>query len=263
MWLVLSCVVGEIMKVLILAAGYATRLYPLTLDTPKPLLDVGGKLMIEHILDRINVIDEFIDDVYVVTNEKFFGQFKEWAEKSVFDVTIVNDGTKTNEDRLGAIGDIDFVIKEKGIDDDLMVIAGDNLFEFDLKSFYDYFWEIERSVVGIYDLKDKSKLANKYGVVELNEDGRIIGFEEKPAEPKTSLTSTACYIFSKEDVARLENCIAENEIPDNLGDFIRWLSEKGEVYGFVFSEDWFDIGDKDELERVRGLMDKSPNKRDL
>ena len=189
-----------------------------------------------------------------MTNEKFYGHFIEWAEKSVFDVKIINDGTKSNDDRLGAIGDIDFVIKEEKIGDDLMVIAGDNLFEFDLKAFYDYFWEKSKSVVAIYDLKEKELLANKFGVVELNEEDRIIGFEEKPAEPKTSLTATACYIFSKDDVALLEKCIAENESPDNLGDFIKWLSEKEEVYGFVFKEGWYDIGSKEDLEKVRGLM---------
>jgi glucose-1-phosphate thymidylyltransferase len=210
--------------------------------------------MVEHILDRVNSIDAVIDGVYIVTNDKFYGHFTEWAEKTPFDVTIINDGTKTNEDRLGAIGDIDYVIKDQKIDDELMVIAGDNLFEFDMKTFYDYYWEKNKSVMAIYDLKDKELLANKFGVVELNEEKRIIGFEEKPAEPKTTLTATACYIFSKEDVMKLEKCIDENESPDNLGDFIRWLAEREEVYGFVFEEGWYDIGSKEDLTKVRELM---------
>ncbi len=245
------------MKALILAAGYATRLYPLTKETPKPLLPVGGIPMIEHILFRIVEVPE-VDEVFIVTNDKFYSQFREWSGsyRSKKRIKVINDGTKSNEDRLGAIGDIDFVIKQQKVKDDLLVIAGDNLFEFSLVHLNNFFKERGTSVIAACDLLEKSRLAKKFGVVETDKNMKIVGFEEKPAEPKTTLAATACYIFTKDDVVELERCIAEHHKPDNLGDFIKWLSERKHVHGFIFSERWFDIGSHDQYEEVNRLFRK-------
>ena len=242
------------MKALILAAGYATRLYPLTLDTPKPLLPIGNKPMIEYIVNKINQVGD-IDEIFVVTNDKFFNAFDEWNSnfQSTKPIKIINDNTTSNETRLGAIGDIEFVIDKEKINEGLLVIAGDNLFEFSLVNFCNFFKQKKSTSVGIYDIKDKSKAANKLGVVELNDDSKIIGFEEKPAEPKTSFVSTACYLFTSSDLLELKKCIEENNKPDNTGDFIKFLSTKKPVYGFVFSESWFDIGSHDQYDEVNEL----------
>jgi len=241
-------------KCIILCAGYATRLYPLTKDKPKPLLPIAGKPMIEHILFRVEEVED-IDKIFVVTNNKFYSHFEDWSKnyKSNKKITIVNDNTTSNEDRLGAIGDIDFVVKHQNVDEELLVIAGDNLFEFSLVHLADFFKEKQASVVALYDLKEKHKAANMYGVVETDHTTKIIGFEEKPEQPKTSLISTACYVFTKKDLELLEKCIAEHHKPDNLGDFIKWLSGKEHVYGFVFEESWFDIGSHEQLKEVNEI----------
>ena len=244
-------------KAVILGAGYATRLYPLTHNTPKPLLKIGNKPIIEHILYRVLEV-EAIDSIFIVTNDKFYPHFMEWKRHyhANVPIKIINDGTKTNEDRLGAIGDIDFVVKKEKIDDDLMVIAGDNLFEFSLRHLAEFFRHKGGSCVALYDLEEESKVAGKYGVVRIGENHRIIDFEEKPQMPKSTLASTACYIFSRDDIEELERCIAEHKKPDNSGDFIKYLSSKKHVFGFVFTENWFDIGSHEQLKEADEFWSK-------
>ncbi|MBI3034109.1 nucleotidyltransferase family protein [Candidatus Woesearchaeota archaeon] len=236
------------MKAIVLAAGYGTRLYPITKDNPKPLIKIAGKPIIEHILERIVEIPA-VNEVVIVTNNKFFPKFGEWlgSYRSGLKIRLLNDLTNSNDDRLGAIGDIDFAVKAEGIDDDILVIAGDNLFEFSLLSMYRFFMQKKSSVVALYDLGDRSLLAGKLGVAQVDDEFRVVDFEEKPAIPKTSLASTACYFFTKGHLEELEGCIRQNHKPDNLGDFIKWLSSRSHVYGFVFSEKWFDIGSHDQL----------------
>jgi glucose-1-phosphate thymidylyltransferase len=234
------------MKVIILAAGYATRLYPLTLDRPKPLLEVAGKPLMEYILEKVSKITE-IQDVYIVTNNKFHQHFTDWRNKykTRLNIRVINDGTMTNEDRLGAIGDIDYVVQKQGINEDILVIGGDNLFQFDIGDCVRFMKEKRASVVGLYDMIDKAKVAKRFGVVDIDRERKIIGFEEKPEQPKSSLMSTAIYLFTKDDVREIRRCIEENHKPDNSGDFVKYLSEKKPVYGFVFSGVWYDIGTKD------------------
>ena len=241
------------MKALILAAGYATRLYPLTLDKPKPLLPIAGKPMLDYIMAKIEEVSD-IDEVFIVTNNKFFKHFLEWkADYTGKKVTIVNDKTMTNDDRLGAIGDMHYVIENMNVDEELLVIAGDNLFEFSLKEFINFTKQKASTGVAVYDLQDKRKIANTFGCIEMDEFNKIIGFEEKPAEPKSTLASTACYFFTKSDILELEKCIKENNQPDNSGDFIRYLSKKKDVFAFPFTEKWFDIGSKEQLDEVNEL----------
>ncbi len=242
------------MKAIILAAGYATRLYPLTLETPKPLLTVGNKKMIEHIIERIEEVED-IDEIVVVTNNKFYSHFLEWRKffASSKEITILNDGTVNNEDRLGAVGDIDFAIKKLKINDDILIVGGDNLFEFSLPSFMRFFKKKKASIVGTIDLQSPEKLAKRLGAIEVDKSLKIIGFEEKPEKPKTSIAATCIYLFTKEDIKELERCIKENKKPDNTGDFIKYLAAKKPVYSYIFAEGWFDIGSHEQLKEAHEI----------
>lgn len=233
------------MKALLLAAGYATRLRPLTDIVAKPLLPVGGRPMIDWIGDRLAELTE-LDGTHVVTNSRHAPEFDEWA--STRNVTVHDDGTSSNDDRLGALGDIVFAIESGGLaDDDLLVIAADNLFEFSLVD-YTRFWRGKGggSAIAVHRLADPS-LAPLYGVVELDEDDRLLGLEEKPSEPRSDLVSTATYLFSREHLALLDRYLADGNPPDPPGRFVTWLLEREPVYGYRFSEEWLDIGDPAQL----------------
>ena len=229
------------MRALILAAGYATRLKPLFdawgYAVPKPLLPLGGKALIDHILEKIVPLSP--SQVYVVTNDHFYDHFTAWAKNASypFSVKIISDGTSSNETRLGAIGDIRYVVEKEKINEDLLVIAGDNYFEFNLVDLKNLFFEKQKTVLALWDSKNLSFAKKKFGVACIDTKNKIINFEEKPEEPKTSLVSTACYIFPREHLSYL------SEIQkDNLGELVRHISEKDEVYGCVFPEQWCDIG---------------------
>jgi glucose-1-phosphate thymidylyltransferase len=232
------------MKVIILAAGYGTRLYPLTLNTPKALLPVVGKPIIEYIIDKIECTQE-ISDVYVVSNNKFFNDFVEWQKKykTGLNIEIINDGTNTEDDRLGGVGDIGFVVNEKQIKDNILVIGGDNLFEFDLSKFIKKVYDKKSSIIGVYDLKDK-ELAKQYGVVELDSNDKIIEFTEKSENPVSMLVSTCVYAFVKEDIKKLIEYLDTNQNTDATGNYVNWLIKKQDVYAYVFDRKWFDIGSK-------------------
>ncbi|HZX20013.1 MAG TPA: nucleotidyltransferase family protein [archaeon] len=247
------------MKALILAAGYATRLWPLTKNKPKPLLEVKDKPIIDHIIGHFKEIPE-ITEVFVVTNEKFSLAFEQWAESVNFGIPIkiINDMTTSNEDRLGAVGDMKYVIDEVKLDDDLLVIAGDNLFEYKLSDFYAYFKKKKSSIVACKDMVSLDEVKEKFGVVELNNSNKITGFEEKPLNPKSAVAATACYIFAKEDVRSIKNYIEAGNKPDNAGDFIKWLSNHKPVFAFVFTEKWFDIGSFESLGKAREEFDDKP-----
>lgn len=240
------------MHALILAAGYATRLYPLTEHTPKPLLLVKGKPMINHIVEKILEV-EVIQEITVITNNKFYDQFVAWQKTAAFQkpIRIINDLTLNNTDRLGAIGDINFAIKQKKINDDLLIIAGDNLFTFSLVDFIRFFHEKKASALAIFDTHDKKKIEKLLGCVELDHQQKIVSFEEKPQHPKTTLAATFCYAFTKEDLIILDHCLQEKQKLDNGGDFIRYLTQRKPVYGFTFSGKWYDIGSKEQYELVK------------
>jgi glucose-1-phosphate thymidylyltransferase len=233
------------MKAILLAAGYGTRLRPLTDRTPKELLHVGGRPMIDWILDPVAALPE-VDEVHVVTNAAKIASFEAWAAER--NVTLHDDGTRSNDDRLGATGDIRFVVERAGLaGDDLLVVAGDNLFEFSLAD-YLAFWRAKGSgsAIAVHRLADPS-LASLYGVVELDGDDRIVSLEEKPEQPKSDLVSTATYVFAREHVPLLVRYLDEGNPPDPPGRFFAWLYEREPVYGFRFSEEWLDIGDPRQL----------------
>lgn len=233
------------MKAILLAAGYGTRLRPLTDRLPKELLHVGGRPIIDWILDSVSEVGA-VDEVHVVTNASKIAAFEAWAAGR--NVTLHNDGTTSNDDRLGATGDIRFVVDRAGLaGDDLLVVAGDNLFGFSLEE-YVSFWrgKGKGSAIAVHRLADPS-LAHLYGVVELDADDRIVKLEEKPERPRSDLVSTATYLFARDHLPLLGRYLDEGNPPDPPGQFIAWLYERELVYGFRFTEDWLDIGDHGQL----------------
>lgn len=226
------------MKALILAAGYATRLSPLTDDRPKQLLPVGGRPIVDWIVDRIRETDA--DEIHLVTNGRFAPLFRDWAQTT--GVTIHDDGTTTNETRLGAIGDIRFV----GLDDDLLVIAGDNLFDFSLADFATFQRERAGSAVAVYDVRDR-ELAKKYGVVAVDADDRIVDFVEKPADPPSTLAATATYLYTRTHARLVAAYLDEGNNPDQPGNFVAWLHRREPVYAYPFEGGWYDVGDREQL----------------
>ena len=226
------------MKALILAAGYATRLRPLTDTIPKQLLPVGGRPMVDWILDRIE--ETSADEIHLVTNARFAADFERWAVGK--DVRVHNDGTTSNEDRLGAIGDIDFV----GLDDDLLAIAGDNLFDYSLADYESYWRAKGGSAVAVHDVGDR-ELARRYGIVDVDADDRITNFVEKPADPPTTLCATATYLYRREHAALVSTYLAEGNPHDQPGNFVAWLHKREPVYAYRFSGAWYDIGDHAQL----------------
>jgi len=231
-------------KALILAAGYATRLRPLTDTWAKELLPVGGRPIVDRIVDGLGATPE-VDEIHVVTNARKAPAFHRWAEDH--DVTIHDDGTSSNEDKLGAIGDMLFVIERAEIDDDLLVIAGDNLFEFALPDLVS-FWRTKgvASAVAVRDV-GSLELASHYGVVDLDADGRIRSFVEKPADPQTSLAATATYVYHRDHVRLVRPYLEHEHGSDEPGRFLGWLQRHEPVYGWVFDESWHDIGNYEQL----------------
>jgi glucose-1-phosphate thymidylyltransferase len=237
-------------KAIVLAAGYATRLYPLTEIVAKPLLPVAGRPMIDHLLDRIREVDD-VDGVHVVTNHKFADSFLRWAdahEAAGIRIDVHDDGTTNEDDRLGAIGDIRFVVEHAGLEgDDLLVVAGDNLFDYSVAD-YGRWWhgKGEASAVALYDVGDL-ELVKKYSAVELDEADRLTGFVEKPEHPETTLVATATYLFHRTHVPLVERYLDDGNSPDQPGRFVSWLVPRAPVYGYRFEGEWRDIGDAEQL----------------
>jgi len=242
------------MKALILAAGYATRLQPITDAVPKQLLPVGGRPMVDWILDKIR--EAGIDDVHLVTNGRFAADFARWGGAA--GVQIHDDGTTTNETRLGAIGDIRFVQEHTDLDDDLLVIAGDNLFDYALADYIGFWSEKhDASAVAVYDVGDR-ELAKQYGIVDVDAEDRIVGFVEKPAEPPSTLSATATYLYARRHAALVGSYLDEGNPPDQPGHYIGWLYQREPVYAYRIAGGWYDIGDPAQLleadNRLRALV---------
>lgn len=237
------------MKALILAAGYATRLYPLTKEHPKALLKVKGKPIIDYIIKKIAAV-EGVDEIIVVTNRKFILQFKDWLRRKKIApgrITLVDDLTKDNATRRGAIGDINFVIRKKKIKDDLIVIGGDNLFDGTLHGFLRLAaGHPGYPVIGAYDIKD-IKEAQRYGLVKLDRDGKVTDFQEKPKQPKSTLAAMCLYYFPASRLCLVKEYLNKRKAihkSDATGLYIDWLRKRLAVYAFVFGGLWYDIGDK-------------------
>ena len=239
------------MKVIIPVAGYATRLYPLTKDKPKALLEIQGKPILEHILKKVEELPA-VSEIFVVSNDKYFQNFDQWIKgfESKIPIKVLNDGTKSNEDRIGQIGDIQLAIEDFDSDDDLLIISGDNLFNFGLGPVYDFFKEKNEIVNALYDIKDLES-AKQLGVMSIDsKTGLVVSFEEKPAEPKSTNVSLGIYFFPKDKVKEIKAFLDKGGKADKIGYLMADLSQKKELYGFVYLEQWFDIGFKAALEQA-------------
>ena len=238
------------MKCLILAAGYATRLYPLTENFPKPLLEVGDKPILDWLIDDMaatGLIDEYI----VISNHKFAHIFEEWAAKNKkVTIRVLDDGTTSNDNRLGAVRDIEFAIDQLQLDDDLLVMAGDNLLDFSLESFIRYAKEKNATCVMRYYEGDAARLS-KSGVVEIDANDRILSMQEKPAEPKSNWCSPAFYCYTKEDSRLIKKAIENGCGIDAPGSFISWLSTQTNVYAWEMPGKRYDIGNLASYEEVK------------
>jgi glucose-1-phosphate thymidylyltransferase len=247
------------MKIIILAAGYATRLYPLTLNQPKPLLHVAGRPMIDHVLDNLAAISG-IDRVYVVTNAKFAGHFQKWADahhgaKSGLQFTIVNDQSTDDSNKLGAIGDLHLVLTREKVDDDVIVVAGDNLFSEKLDGFGKFAREKNTPVLALYDVGNLEEI-KKYNAITIDGAGRITFFEEKPKQPQSTLTGIALYYYPKSVLPLIHQYIAGKNNPDQPGRLVQWLYPRVPFHTWKVPGIWYDIGSKETLEEANRIFAK-------
>jgi glucose-1-phosphate thymidylyltransferase len=233
------------MKAVILAAGYATRLYPLTLERPKALLPVGGRPIVEHVLEALAGV-EGIDEIHLVTNSKFADAFEDWAAGRGGDVRILDDGTSDDASRLGAIGDLGLTLRRRSIDDDLLVLAGDNLFTETLAPFADFGREKGTPALGVYDVRDLDAI-RRYNAIELDADDRVTFFEEKPERPRSTLTGIALYFYPRSSLGRVREYLGDGNNPDQPGRLVEWLYRREPVYAWRVPGRWYDVGSAETL----------------
>lgn len=231
------------MKAIILAAGYATRLYPLTKDKPKALLDIGKMKMLDYLMYNI-VAMGCVDEAVIITNHRFAGQFEQWAgEHSEYGmkITVIDDMTTDNDNRLGAIGDIQYAIEKAGIDDDVLIAASDNFFTFGLDGLRAFFEEHGCDTIMATRL-DSIEDCRRFAICQLDDMGRVIDLEEKPENPKSNLGVFAVYIYRRDTLPMFRQYLAEGNNPDAPGHFPEWLYRKKEVRAYVFEGECVDIG---------------------
>lgn len=237
------------MKCLILAAGYATRLYPLTENFPKPLLKVKDKAILDYLIediDSLKIVDEFV----VISNSKFYKIFKDWADKKEQNVIVLDDGTSSNETRLGAVKDIEFAIDKLSINDEILVIAGDNLLDFSLTKFIKYAKEKDATSIMRYYEPSTEKL-KKCGVATVDETDKVIKLVEKPENPESHYACPPFYYYPARDVKLVKKGIEEGCKTDAPGSFIAWLSTKTTVYAMEMPGSRYDIGNLESYEKVQ------------
>ena len=236
------------MKCLILAAGYATRLYPLTENIPKPLLPVKGKPILDWLIEDIDSLGA-VDEYVVISNHKFAHRFDKWAEGKTQKITVVDDGTESNETRLGAVCDVQFAIDKLSLDDDMLVIAGDNLLDFSLTRFIAYAQAKKTSCIMRYFEADEKRLT-KCGVVEIDESDKILGMEEKPAEPKSHWCCPPFYFYTREDARLVKKGIEAGCGTDAPGSYIAWLCTQTPVHAMEMPGRRYDIGNLESYKKV-------------
>lgn len=240
------------MKCIILCAGYATRLYPLTLDKPKALLPILGKPLLTFLVEKVSKIPE-VDEIFVVTNNKFYSHFCEWKKSLVQkNVKILNDLTLTNEARLGGLGDFCFVLNKEKICDDVLLLAGDNIFDFELTELVNFFHKVKTNSILLYDIFGKDD-PRKFGIVGLNHDGEIISFEEKPSSPKSTLISTGVYVYSKNELDKVKEYMNTSLPKEGPGYLIPYFMNSQSVCGLVAKGNWYDVGSVEIYDKVKDL----------
>ncbi|ELZ07709.1 sugar phosphate nucleotidyltransferase [Natrialba aegyptia] len=228
------------MKAVVLAGGYATRMWPITKHRPKMFLPIGDSTVIDRIFAELEA-DERIDEVFVSTNERFAADFEAHLDDSEFDKPQLSiEDTTEEDDKFGVVGALAQLINRENVDDDLLIIAGDNLISFDIDDFLDYFQEQDAPTLAAYDVGSREK-AKSYGLVELEGD-RVVDFQEKPDDPRSTLVSIACYAFPRDSLSLLSTYLEEGNNPDEPGWFVQWLQNRESTYAYTFEGAWFDIG---------------------
>ena len=244
------------MQCVLLAAGYATRLYPLTENMPKALLKLGDKTILEMVTDKIDEVSE-VENIYIVTNEKFHAQFEEWSKtyKGPKKIKVLNDHTTSNDNRLGAIGDLKYVIDNEGIDDEILVMASDNIFGFPLTDFTNAYRAKGTDMICAHTIENKKELRSM-GVAELDAEHKVTAFEEKPENPKSDLGVTPFYLYKKDTLPLIDTYLKEGNNPDAPGHFIPWLIGHKDVYAYVFDAVRIDIGTPESYYDAQDRLEK-------
>lgn len=238
------------MKAIVLSAGYATRLYPLTKDTPKGLLPIGDKSILDFITDQIETVPE-IDEMFIISNHKFYTNFSEWAKKrhTRLKIQVLDDGTTDDSNKLGAIGDIWYTIVNGQIDDDVLVVAGDNFFTFPLNDYIDFYRQKQHDSILVAELEDINDLRRMANAI-LDDEGKVLSLEEKPQEPKSNCAVFASYIYKKETIGLIGQYLKEGNNPDAPGFFPSWLYQRKPVYAYKFTGECYDIGTHESYREV-------------
>ena len=244
------------MKNIVIAAGYATRLYPLTENTPKPLLEIGGKTILGRMLDDIDRIDD-IDEHIIISNHKFASHFQEWASRQHYSkpLTIIDDGTESNDTRLGAVCDLLYAIDSLNIHDDMLVVAADNILDFSFKEFVDFYKQKKTSCIMCHEQKDIEKL-RRTGVVELDDNMKVTSMEEKPQNPKSNWAVPPFYIYMKEDLPLIKSAVDNGCGKDAPGNLAHYLAERTTLHAWPMSAGRFDIGSLDTYYEAQRLFQK-------
>lgn len=241
-------------KCILLCAGYATRLFPLTENFPKALLDIEeGKPLLNYIVDEINKIEE-IDQIYIISNDRYYNHFKVWSDSlnNIKNIKVINDHTTSNDDRLGAIGDIAYVLNYEHIDDDLLIIAGDNLFDYSLSGVIDYYKEKDGAVVCTKKINNY-ELLKHLAVASIDNNNRITELVEKPNEPKTDIAVYATYVYPKSVIGLIKEYLETGNNPDAPGHLVQYLYKIMPVYAYCFDGNCYDVGTYESLEEVRKI----------
>lgn len=228
------------MKAVVLAGGFATRMWPITRHRPKMFLPVGERTVIDGIFEELEA-DDRIEEVYVSTNEAFADAFEAYLEAAPFEKPILSiEETEAEDEKFGVIGALEQLVRRENVDDDLLVVAGDNLISFDIAEFLDFFETKGTPVIAAYDVGSRER-AKSYGLVELDGD-LVVDFQEKPDEPNSTMVSIACYAYPQATLPLLNQYLQDGNNPDEPGWFVQWLQARGDVHAYTFDGAWFDIG---------------------
>lgn len=238
------------MKAIVLAAGYATRLYPLTINKPKALLTIGKETILDFVVNEITTIPD-IDEIFIVTNDKFYNQFCDWNKKSekTVKITVLNDNTTDDATKLGAIGDIQFVIDNMNISDDVLIMASDNIFTFKLVEFYEEFKNKYKDMILVSKIENKEDLKRMANVV-IDSAGKVLDMVEKPTTPISDCAAFASYFYTKDTVPLIKEYLMQGNNADAPGFFPSWLYKQKDVYAYKFSGECYDIGTPQAYEDV-------------
>ncbi|MCL2420663.1 MAG: nucleotidyltransferase family protein [Defluviitaleaceae bacterium] len=243
------------MKAIILVAGYATRMGQLTKNRPKALLPLGGRPVLDYIIDQLNTLPD-VNEIIVVSNHKFYCYFEAWADvvETAIPVTVLNDGSTSESDRLGAIGDIHFAINKSGISEDIVVIAGDNFMEYPLLEQYQFFKEKQSDTVCAQKLTNRDTL-KQFAVAELDENNKVISLEEKPQNPKSDVAIFATYFYGQDTLPLFSKYIEAGENKDAPGYFVQWLYKQKDVYAYIMNGECHDLGTVEAYEAMQTRLE--------